>query len=471
MHISVFVIIICLFDFNLGLPLNKLLYGQHKICSNNYADGQVSIRSTIRQLLGIPKHHFLSKQINKWIIPTEYTGFKVMKRHSLKNGMTNIYSDITLNYCQEGELIWSKAINNFETSDKNSLLWSEPICTYYDNEDSTTYNDDASNYNKTGRWNKIFDWALEKSKITTKTKSEKISLKEKAIRNPHNLRCYKAARNKKYALQNLTIFLPNQFIGGIFKCNIAQNQTLLSSYLDDNLIWIKSENLTYNALRNLCTVNNSKPLLPLIGDKFENYWSEYNGLKRENNKIHVSIVKNLPFLYTPHILDSASQSPVNSTYQKDLAIEDSDSVEWTHTLRYRILDKLRTKNKGKTSHNWYNELSVNENYAFELEEMKRLEKATNVMLRKLQKITDSDYFKQKNIIEEMKVDDNKKAKFITTKKAFKHLPKKIMFSAMTLEEKITDLLTEKLLSKNVKNLIQENDKLQFKNEYFNYNAI
>lgn len=471
MQISTFIIILCLIDFNLCLPLNKLLNGQHKICTNNYADGQVSIRSTVRQLLGIPKHHFLSKQINKWIIPTEYTGFKIMKRHSLKNGMANIYSDITLNYCQEGELIWSKAINNFESSAKTSLLWSEPICTYHDDEDSTTYNNEASNYNKTGKWNKISDWVLEKTKIKTKIKVEKMTLKEKALRNPDNLRCYKAARNKKYALQNLTIFLPNQFIGGIFKCDIAQNQTLLNSFLDDNLNWIKKDNLTSDVLSNLCTVTNSKPLLPLIGDKFESYWSEYNGLKKDHNKFHVSIVKTLPFLYTPHILDSTSQSSANSTNKKDLAIKDSDSVEWTYTLRYRLLDKLRTKSKDKTLHSWYNELSVNENYSVELKEMKKLEKATNMMLKKLQKITDSEYFKQKNIIEEMNVDDNISDKSISAKKVFKHLPKKIMFSALTFEEKLTDILAEKLLSNNVKDLIQENDKLQFKNEYFNYDAL
>lgn len=471
MQISTFIIILCLIDVNLCLPLNKLLNGQHKICTNNYADGQVSIRSTVRQLLGIPKHHFLSKQINKWIIPTEYTGFKIMKRHSLKNGMANIYSDITLNYCQEGELIWSKAINNFESSAKTSLLWSEPICTYYDDEDSTTYNNEGSNYNNTAKWNKISDWVLEKTKIKTKIKVEKMTLKEKALRNPDNLRCYKAARNKKYALQNLTIFLPNQFIGGIFKCDIAQNQTLLNSFLDDNLNWIKNDNLTSDVLSNLCTVTNSKPLLPLIGDKFESYWSEYNGLKKDHNKFHVSIVKTLPFLYTPHILDSTLQSSANSTNKKDLAIKDSDSVEWTHTLRYRLLDKLRTKSKDKTSHNWYSELSVSENYTVEQKEMKRLEKTTNMMLRKLQKITDSEYFKQKNIIEEMNVDDNINDKSISTKKVFKHLPKKIMFSALTFEEKLTDILAEKILSKNVKDLIQENDKLQFKNEYFNYDAL
>ncbi|SGZ41801.1 uncharacterized protein HGUI_04002 [Hanseniaspora guilliermondii] len=471
MQISTFILIVWFFDFNFCLPLNKLLNGQHKICTNNYADGQVSIRSTIRQLLGIPKHHFLSKQINKWIIPTEYTGFKIMKRHSLKNGMSNIFSDITLNYCQEGELIWSKSINNFETPDKNKILWSEPICTYYDDEDSTTYNSDSVYYNKTSLWNRIAKWTLEKTKIKTKTKVDKISLKERALRNPDKLRCYKAARNKKYALQNLTIFLPNQFIGGIFKCDLAQNQTLIDNFMDDSLNWKRNENLTSDILSNLCTVNNSKPLLPLIGDKFENYWSEYNGLKKDNNKFHISIIKTLPFLYTPHILDSTAHSPTNSTNKNDLVIKDSDSVEWTHTLRYRLLDKLRTKSKDKTSNYWYNEISVDESYTFELKEMKNLEKATNLFLKKLQKITDSNYFQEKNIIEEMQLDDNINGKSISTKKAVKHFPKKILFSALTFEEKLTNLLAEKLLSKSIKNLIQENDKLQFKNEHFNYDEL
>lgn len=71
----------------------------------------------------------------------------------------------------------------------------------------------------------------------------------------------------------------------------------------------------------------------------------------------------------------------------------------------------------------------------------------------------------------MNVDDNINDKSISTKKVFKHLPKKIMFSALTFEEKLTDILAEKILSKNVKDLIQENDKLQFKNEYFNYDAL
>lgn len=465
------VFLCCIINFNVSLPLSKLFSGQHKICTNNYADGQISIRSAIRQLLGIPKHHFLSKQINKWIIPTEYTGFKIMKKHSLKNGISTLSSDITLNYCQEGELLWSKDVNSDNNIDKTSLLWTEPICIYNNDKDPIVNNNDNS-LNKTyTKWNQFLEWTLKKTKFMVKPKNENITLKERALNDLSNLRCYKVARNKKYALQNLNIFLPNQFIGGIFKCDLSKNQTLLQTHFDKNLKWVKNDNSTHEMIKNFCNVDNSKPLLPLIGDKFENYWSEYNGLKKNDNEMHISIVKTLPFLYTPHILGSSLQASNNSTYKNDLDIKDSDTVEWTHTLKFRILDKFRTKSKDHKDYNWYNGLSVNENYTVALTEMKNLEKITNKMLVKLQNIAHSEYFCEKNLVDDISVESVSSDGGKIKKKSLKNLPKKIMFSALSFEDKLTSILAEKFVFNQIKNLVQENDKLKLNNDYFEYKDL
>ena len=173
-------------------------------------------------------------------------------------------------------------------------------------------------------------------------------------------------------------------------------------------------------------------------------------------------------MYTPHILDFSSQTPNNSTHGNDLILYDSDSVEWTHTLKYRILDKFRTKSKDNHQHNWYNELSVNENYTVGLNEMNKLEKLTNKVLLKLQNIAQSDHFKKKDLVEDIKIESLSYEKKPLKQSTTKRLPKKLMFSALSFEDKLTNMLAEKFLSKAIKELVHENDKLQFHNEYFDY---
>ncbi|OBA26269.1 hypothetical protein HANVADRAFT_7279 [Hanseniaspora valbyensis NRRL Y-1626] len=463
MHFYIYLILFL--EICLSLPLNKIFNGQDKICTNNYADGQVSVRSILRQLIGVPKHHFLSKQVNRFVIPTEYTGFKILKKHTLKNGMSDLYSDISINYCHEGELSWSKDIPIIKNEQQN-LQWKEPICFLHNTEkemidDKEINTETVYEPEKLSKFAKLKIWALEFMKIKQKTFKDKYTLKDIASTVPDSLQCYKLARRKKYAHQDLNIFLPNQYIGGLFKCDLPSliKQDLIENNMDDNLQWIR-DNDTLDYVSTLCNSNNSKPILPLIGDNFENYWSEYNGLNKKDNNIFMNISKQVPFLYTPHIIDVSANTTNSQNY---IGPENSNAVEWTHTWKFKLLDKFRSKSKA--TKNWYNEINVSENYNYDLEEMNKLEKFTDFMLNKIQNLTDSEILKKMDLIDS--IDQDKQSKI----GSFAKLPKKIIFSSLSMQDKVITILASKLFKNQIKDIIEQNDRLEFKKENFKYEEI
>lgn len=454
---NLFIWFFFLLKLTCALPLKKMFNGQDKVCTNNYADGQISIRSTIRQIFGFPKHHILSKEINKWIVPTEYSGFKIIKKQTLKNGIVGLFSDISFNYCYEGELFWSKDIPILKSS-QHGLEWKEPICFLQQTQQEAIANKMALNsdynVNQTSKFGKFKKWALELMKIHQKESLNAYSLNEIARNYPEFLECYKLARRKKYAKQNLNIFLPNQYVGGLFKCEMPLNvkQSMIINNMDDNLNWLKDKNTT-NYISMLCSETNSKPILPLIGDKFENYWSEYNGFNKQNNSVFINISKQVPFLFTPHIIDERS----NATNTKDSTKqENSRMIEWAHTWTFRTLDIFRTNTKPKKL--WYNEIKVNEDYEYNIEEMNKVEKYVSYTLNKLQNLTESDFFKKYNIADDI---DKEKQRSLNK---FLHFPKKILFGTLSLEDKLITILTNSVFNTQLKEIIQENDRILFNKE-------
>lgn len=46
-----------------------------------------------------------------------------------------------------------------------------------------------------------------------------------------------------------------------------------------------------------------------------------------------------------------------------------------------------------------------------------------------------------------------------------------MFTALSFEDKLTSILAEKFVFNQIKNLVQENDKLKLNNDYFEYKDL
>lgn len=439
-----------LLKLSFAIPLKHIFNGQDKICTNNYADGQISIRSTIRQILGLPKHHALSKEINKWIVPSEYSGFKIIKKQTLKNGIFGLFSDISFNYCYEGELFWSKDIPILK-SNFNGLEWNEPICflqqthqEIFDKKMALVSEPPQKNQSKLEKF-KI--WTLDFMKIQQKNALNTYSLKEIARNYPEFLECYKLARRKKYAKQNLDIFLPNQYVGGLFKCvmPLSVKQSIIVNNMDDDLNWLKNKN-TSNYMLILCSEENSKPILPLIGDKFENYWTEYNGFNKQNNSVFINISKQVPFLFTPHIIDERSNA---TNTNQSLKQANSSMLEWAHTWSFKTLDIFRSKTKPKKL--WYNEIQINEDYEYNIEEMNKAEKYVSYTLNKLQNWTESGFFKTYNVADDI---DQERQRSLSK---LLHFPKKILFGTLSIEDKLITILTNSVFKNQLKEIIKEND--------------
>ncbi|XBW34772.1 hypothetical protein QEN19_000338 [Hanseniaspora menglaensis] len=444
-----------------ALPLSEMAKGQDKICTNNYADGQISLRSILRQLLNIPKNVALSKQLDKLIVPKEYTGYKILKVHALKNGLTGLYSSVSVNYCHEGSLSWSKEIPISHNNQYN-IEWDMPICFLNPDFENTFIN--KNNTNSSIKNTKILksivelkSWVLETIKVSQSQTKHNLTLKELALSNPNHLNCFKLARRKKYAHQEVNIFLPNQFIGGLFQCNLQLDQKIdiIENNLDENLNWKFNKKKQY-AL-SICSTNNSKPIMPLIGDKFEKYWTEYNGVNKKNNTVFINISKKVPFLYTPNIIYG-----LNKPYEHDANSEfyNSTTLEWVYSWKFQMLNKI--KPQSDVNLGWYSEIDVNENYNYTSNDKNKLKKFTDYSFERLQNITSSSFFKELTFFE-ITLDNNKSPliKLI-------NIPKKLLLSSFSLQDKLTTILANNLFKDDIREIADQNNVLSLEAEVFDY---
>lgn len=100
--------------------------------------------------------------------------------------------------------------------------------------------------------------------------------------------CYRLVRKKKYSQRNLSFYLPNVAVGGIFQCPLDEP----------------------------CSDSNSKPILPLLADHLSYRWFEFARFRR--------IVKRVPYLYTPYYVDPRyPHRPDTSEWYKDLDVNEN----------------------------------------------------------------------------------------------------------------------------------------------------
>lgn len=150
-----------------------------------------------------------------------------------------------------------------------------------------------------------------------------------------NVVCYKFARRKRYAIRDTTLFAPLTWVGGIFQCDISDEDKLrFLNHLKDN------NNLPFSIK---CEESNTFPVGPLIAERFDRQWRIREGLSKSTLRV--------PYLYTPGFLDFrfGTSGEVLGLKKSSLIYKDHISKTSTDDLNY---------NK------WWEEINVNENYNY-----------------------------------------------------------------------------------------------------------
>ncbi|ABN66579.2 predicted protein, partial [Scheffersomyces stipitis CBS 6054] len=102
-----------------------------------------------------------------------------------------------------------------------------------------------------------------------------------------NLVCYKMARRKKYAKRDVSFYMPNTFVGGLFECPVSaqQKKTLFQQFGNEDFL----KSLDFD-----CDSSLARPILPLIAQDSTQQWIDTNF----KDFLNPSIVQTIPYLAT-----------------------------------------------------------------------------------------------------------------------------------------------------------------------------
>lgn len=116
-----------------------------------------------------------------------------------------------------------------------------------------------------------------------------------------NLVCFKMARKKKYAKRNISFFMPETFVGGLFECFVSaeKRKSIFQKFTTDT--FVKSFDFK-------CDNSVSLPILPLIADDVTGQWFEF----KFDSFLRPYFLQTIPFLTTATFLNlrfSPSETP------------------------------------------------------------------------------------------------------------------------------------------------------------------
>lgn len=116
--------------------------------------------------------------------------------------------------------------------------------------------------------------------------------------------CFRPVRRKKYATRDMAVYLPfASFVGGLFMCP------------------------NFRATGVNCTNDNAVPVKPLVAD--------FSGLKWTEYPTYTSIEQQVPYLYTPDVLDVRFRWPFgNSDWAEFLDVD--EHYDWSEDDRSAV---------------------------------------------------------------------------------------------------------------------------------------
>ncbi len=308
---------------------------EDKYCDFNYNQGLISL-----PLFADTPPSF-SDPLEYNLVP--YTGFKVF--HIFNNGLRIGYNKgIKLVHCTLGEVDKEEMI---ATEYFDPVPWNKPIFVYQPGKNLNSFYDLFAKLFTKERYNIDFNRDVRrviKAKLEEKTVSSRIlyesSLKDKTFDLNDFMKDFtkiKMVRRKKFLKRKLPIFLPHQWVGGLFECPKPTQEYLstIPPIAEDAIKYLNDYP---------CPNELAIPLRPLIADNM----FTFEEVSYPNDHIlDMEIISAAPLLYTP-----------------DPSID----------LRFREL----------TRKHWAKQLDINENYNFTKEDDTIFEKYNNELFKFIQ---------------------------------------------------------------------------------------
>jgi hypothetical protein len=148
--------------------------------------------------------------------------------------------------------------------------------------------------------------------------------------------CYKFARRKKYALRESSLFAPFAWVGGIFQCDVSnENRWGYLRHIQDSGL---EEPFNIE-----CDSANTFPVGPLIAEGLAHQWRSRVGMGATTLRV--------PFLYSPGILDwrfDATNDGLDLNRQR-MIYKDHINKASNDDINYDV---------------WWKEIDINENYNY-----------------------------------------------------------------------------------------------------------
>ncbi|CUM62745.1 uncharacterized protein PRCAT00000302001 [Priceomyces carsonii] len=287
-----------------------------------------------------------------------FTGFKISRQYKLNGIVPHSMHFVTMTHCDHGKSDYAKSLR---TNSSDFIDWNRPFCLLKPGSQSVKKSQDTllgpvvrnktlekeilkdeSQKSQKPYWrdkmNSIrkkvdkaikgeLDKGLEKStegRFLEYTGKETASyLDEIAQAGPRvsmeweaaNLVCYKMARRKKYARRDISFYMPQTFVGGLFECPIPSTKK--------KEIFLKFK--TSDFLKTFdfsCDSSIAKPLLPLIAEDSTKQWFHTPFLT-----LSPSVIQTIPYLSTVTPLNlrfAASDTPdmFMNTWASDIHVNE-----------------------------------------------------------------------------------------------------------------------------------------------------
>ncbi|CCE65075.1 hypothetical protein TPHA_0J02550 [Tetrapisispora phaffii CBS 4417] len=359
-------------------PISNLFESQDKICSMNYDEREGVYETFFQQVSDMAgKKKTMAQSVNalyNGIDPgfnsNYFTGFKFQRIYNLEVKELSLQNVFRITYCYNGKVQFSK-----DEPLSVDMDWGKPYCFHIKPKE----NKQSSQKSLISSMMSSYNSKLKQLVFpTVDSKNSSTPLENEQAEFLNNYHCFKLARRKKYSIRKYSLFMPGNWIGGLYYCD-------LSSY--EKWKVYSAKNGTYlNHIDSLCSMNNTVPLLPLFADDFSKSWYEVQPrLVSKKRKSSMQITKFVPYINTPNfpyplvdIFQSTDQQ--NKLFRDDSlrlqnnVMQPKDDNVYLRLMGYldktsEILNRQKngTVNNAKLKPNidksrWYNEIEVQEKY-------------------------------------------------------------------------------------------------------------
>ncbi|SCV01169.1 LAMI_0G09780g1_1 [Lachancea mirantina] len=371
---------LCLVNFCHATPFNDKMTKiaaafdePDKICSISEAAGDGGYRRLISRLTGI----------NLKILgvdDTLFTGFRFHRVYKFNYRITDATRYLQMSYCKKGKLQWSRDMRY-----DADVEWEKPLCIYAPREAG-----ESKNAVKNSGFPK---WRKPKSDA-----ANAISLKQSALADLDNFRCFKMARRKRYARRPFSLYLPNTWIGALFECKMPNSaKKIILQQMSSQLLQISPLAL------DLSYIDSFRPVLPLLSDSYKGHWTELERKSRWpilNRFLKWQVNRIVPFLSTPLYVDEEFHQGADYLLDRNLTRNyiSATNSSWSFPLencRHQYYKLDSKKNSKAKDSQWFNEVDPLENYDYSSQDDSIRDKFAEKLFSQVENLTNSATSKEK----------------------------------------------------------------------------